>query len=185
MKKLFALAALLLLTTNVQARELAGIVVPESVSLHQQTLKLNGCGLRKKLFLKIYLGALYTPRQISSLSEAVGDSGDKLIRMTFLYKKVEKEKIVVAFFEGFRKNSPELTGTAEMKQFLNLFTQDFLRGDVVDLELNGGGKVVARHNGRLLGEVNSKPLSAGILAIYLGDYPADNDLKSGMLGLKL
>jgi hypothetical protein len=183
MKKILAIVVLLLLSANAQALEMAGVSVPETANIGNQVLELNGCGIRKKLFFSIYLGALYTPRHVSSLKECQQVPGDKLIRMTFLYKKVEKEKIVAAFAEGFEKNSPELAMSSEVRKFLSFFSEDFSSGDIVELELGGSGKTVVRYNGRVLGTLDSPALAPGVLAIYLGEHPADDDLKKGMLGL--
>ena len=77
-----------------------------------------------------------------------------------------------------------MSGSNEARKFLSLFRNDFGSGDTVDLELGSLGKVVVRHNDRVLGTLDSLPLARGILAIYLGEHPADDDLKKGMLGLK-
>ncbi|WP_027714858.1 chalcone isomerase family protein [Desulfuromonas sp. TF] len=185
MKKLVTLVVLLLLATNVQAREMAGIDISETAVIGSRTLKLNGCGVRKKFFISIYVGSLYTGSRVASLAEAVRDPGPKLIRMTFVYKKVEREKILDAFAEGFANNTPELSGSNEARKFLSLFNRDFAEGDKVDLELGPHGEVSVLHNGQLLGSLTSPDLSRGILAIYLGDEPADQNLKEGMLGLGL
>jgi hypothetical protein len=183
MMKFFAIIALLLLATNVQAREVAGVEISETAVIGNQTLKLNGCGVRKKFFISVYVGSLYTESRVSSLAEAVRDPGPKLIRMTFVYKEVEREKILDAFAEGFAKNTPELSGSDESRKFLSLFNRDFFKGDSVDLELGPDGEVSVLHNGQLLGSLTSPELSRGILGIYLGDKPADESLKEGMLGL--
>ncbi len=185
MKKFFAIVALLLLTANAQALEMAGVSVPETASIGSRPLQLNGCGIRQKFFIDVYLGALYTAQRVSSLEACRKAPGDKLIRMTFLYKKVEKGKIVAAFAEGFAQNAPEFSRSPAEQEFLALFTADFLRGDTVELELHEAGSVSVRHNGRMLGGVASRSLGGGILAIFLGEHPADEDLKKGMLGLDL
>lgn len=185
MKKLLAIIALLLLATSVQARQVAGVEVPETVVIESQTLNLNGCGIRKKFFLSIYVGSLYAGNRVASLEEAVRDPDPKLIRMNFVYSKVDREKIVDAFAEGFANNTPGLSGSSEARTFLSLFTRDFVEGDTVDLELGKGGSVSVRHNDNLLGSLTSPALARGILAIYLGAEPADEDLKEGMLGLSL
>lgn len=164
------------------ALELAGVKLDQAVTIHGQQLKLNGYGIRKKFFVKVYIGSLYSTKRLASAAEALSDSGDKLIRMNFLHSKVEKEKIIAAFSEGFANNSPDLGGSAEVKKFLALFTSDFNRGDVVDLALGSAGAVSASHNGRPLGTVSSAKLARGVLAIYLGDKPADEALKKGLLG---
>jgi hypothetical protein len=95
---------------------------------------------------------------------------------------VDKQKIIEAFSEGFANNSPDLSGSPEVKKFLSLFTSDFSRGDVVDLTIGADGGVSVSHNGKALGSVSSAKLARGVLAIYLGDKPADDSLKKGMLG---
>lgn len=183
MKNLFTAVVLTLIVAGQSlAVEVAGVQLDQAVTIHGQTLKLNGYGIRKKFFVKVYIGSLYAAKHLSSAAEALQNSGDKLIRMYFLHSKVEKEKIVEAFSEGFANNSPDLAGSPEVKKFLSLFTADFNRGDVVDLALGADGSVMAGHNGKSLGNILSTRLARGVLAIYLGDKPADDSLKKGMLG---
>lgn len=172
----------LFLTTTAAAVEIAGVKLDPTVTVNGQSLQLNGSGLRKKFFVKVYIGSLYASKHFSTAAEALHDNGNKLIRMNFLHSKVEKGKIIEAFKEGFANNSPELAATAEVKKFLALFTADFIRGDVVDLTLRGDGTVTASHNSKQLGTVTSPKLARAVLAIYLGDKPADESLKKGMLG---
>ena len=170
------------LTAPASAIEVAGVTLEPAVTVNNSALKLNGHGIRKKLFIKVYIGSLYSTKRLTSATDALADKGDKLIRMNFLYSKVEKEKIIEAFSEGFDNNSPNLVGSPDLKKFLSLFTADFIRGDVVDLVLGSDGTVSAKHNGKLLGSISSGKLATAVLAIYLGEKPADDALKKGMLG---
>jgi hypothetical protein len=182
MRILLTLFFVLMLITPAAALEVAGVPIEPAVTVNNHPLKLNGSGIRKKFFVKVYIGSLYSAKRLTSASEALADKGDKLIRMNFLHSKVEKEKITGAFSEGFANNSPALAGSAEVKKFLALFTADFIRSDVVDLLLGADGSVSAKHNGKLLGTVVSPRLASAVLAIYLGSKPADDALKRGMLG---
>jgi len=130
----------------------------------------------------VYVGSLYTERKVTTTAQLVADPGEKLIRMNFVHKKVEKEKIVEVFAEGFAKNSPGIAGSAEAKAFLSWFTADFLAGDTVDISLSPDGTVAATHNGKALGTVRSPALAQGVLLIWFGEKPADGGLKKGMLG---
>ena len=179
---LIALILALAVAGSAAAVEIAGIHPDQSVTVQGTQLQLNGSGIRKKFFVKVYVGSLYSARHFSSGAEALRDTGAKLIRMNFLHSKVEKEKIIEAFNEGIANNSPELIGSPEAHKFLSLFTADFHRGDVVNLTLSADGSVSASHNGTLLGSVPSPRLARAVLAIYLGDKPADEGLKKGMLG---
>jgi len=183
MKNIFiALILSVLCAMPVTAVEVAGVKLDKTVTVNSQQLKLNGSGIRKKFFVKVYIGSLYSARQLSSAAAALNDSGDKLIRMNFLHSKVEKEKIIEAFSEGFANNSPDMVGAPELKKFLALFTADFMKGDLVDLALSADGSVMASHNGKSLGTISSSKLAKAVLAIYLGEKPADDSLKKGMLG---
>ena len=183
MRKLAIALSFLLLSSHAFALDVAGVNVAPTVSSHQKTLTLNGAGVRKAYtFVKVYVGALYTEKKSVSTDELLKDPGDKLIRMTFVMKKVEKEKIVDAFSEGFSKNSPAVAGTAEAKAFLSWFTADFVAGDTVDISLSPDGTVAASHNGKALGTVRSPALVQGVLLIWFGEKPADAGLKKGMLG---
>ncbi len=184
MKKLILALSLLLLAAPSQALEVSGVSLPETVTINSRPLALNGYGIRKKFFFKIYVGALYTAQPAASLEQLRRAGGDQLIRMVFLHSRVGREKIVGAFAEGLEKNAPQIARSAGAKRFLALFTDDFVKGDVVDLELEGKGTIIARHNGRSLGSLTAPELVQGILAIYLGEHPADAELKEGMLGRK-
>ena len=183
MRNLFAAVVLTLLIANHSiAVEVAGVQLDQAVTMHNRQLRLNGYGIRKKFFIKVYIGSLYASKRLPSAAEALQDNGDKLIRMNFLHSKVEKEKIIEAFSEGLANNSPDLIGSPDVKKFLSLFTADFNRGDVVDLILGADGSVAVNHNGKSLGSIPSAKLARGVLAIYLGGKPADDSLKKGMLG---
>ncbi|HEY6096611.1 MAG TPA: chalcone isomerase family protein [Candidatus Deferrimicrobium sp.] len=182
MRKLAAALSFLLLSSQAFALDVAGVNVAPTVSAHGKTLTLNGSGIRKKLFFKVYVGSLYTERKVTTPAQLLADPGEKLLRMNFVYKKVEKEKIVEAFAEGLANNSPGVARSAEAKAFLSWFTSDFVAGDTVDISLSPDGTVAATHNGKVLGEARSPALVQGVLLIWFGERPADGDLKKGMLG---
>ena len=182
MKKLALALSFLLLSSNVWALDVAGVNVAPTVSTRQKTLTLNGAGVRKKLFVKVYVGSLYTERKVTTPAQLLADPGEKLVRMNFVHKKVEKEKIVEAFAEGLLNNSPIFARSAEAKAFLSWFTADFMAGDTVDISLSPDGTVAASHNGKALGTVRSPALVQGVLLIWFGEKPADAGLKKGMLG---
>jgi len=182
MRKLAVALSFLLLSSHAFALDVAGVNVAPTVSVRQKALTLNGAGIRKKLFIKVYVGSLYTERKATTPAQLLADPGEKLVRMNFVYKKVEKEKIIEAFAEGLANNSPGVARSAEAKAFLSWFTADFIAGDTVDISLSPDGTVAASHNGKALGTVRSPALVQGVLLIWFGEKPADEGLKKGMLG---
>jgi hypothetical protein len=182
MRKLAVALSFLLLSSQAFALDVGGVNVSPTVVIHQKTLSLNGAGIRKKLFIKVYVGSLYTERKVTTPAQLLADPGEKLVRMNFVHSKVEKEKIIEAFAEGLANNSPGVAQSAEAKAFLSWFTADFVAGDTVDISLSPDGTVAASHNGKALGTAQSPALVQGVLLIWFGEKPADGGLKKGMLG---
>ena len=183
MRKLATALSFLLLSSHAFALDVAGVNVAPTVAVQQKTLLLNGAGVRKKyLTVKVYVGSLYTERKVTTPAQLLADPGEKLVRMNFVYKKVDKGDIVKAFADGLENNSPAVAGSAEAKAFLSWFTSDFVAGDTVDIALAPDGTVSASQNGKALGTVRSPALAQWVLLIWFGEKPADADLKKGMLG---
>ncbi|MFZ2224661.1 MAG: chalcone isomerase family protein [Candidatus Deferrimicrobium sp.] len=182
MRKLALAFTLLLLSSPSFALDVAGVNVAPTVSVHQKTLTLNGAGIRKKLFIKVYVGSLYTERKVTTPAQLLADPGEKLVRMSFVYKKVEKEKIVEAFTEGIANNSPVVRWSPDAKAFLSWFTSDFVAGDTVDISISPDGTVSTTHNGKVLGTFRNPDVARAVLLIWFGEKPADGSLKKGMLG---
>ena len=61
-----ALLIALTLALPLLAATLAGVKMDDSTAVNGQSLVLNGVGLRKKLFIKVYVGALYLPAKQSN-----------------------------------------------------------------------------------------------------------------------
>jgi hypothetical protein len=182
MRKLLAALSLILLSPPAWGLEVAGVNVPPTVSVGQKTLSLNGAGVRTKFFVKVYVGALYTEKKVSTTDELLRDPGEKAVRMHFVHKKVEKEKIVDGFAEGLANNSPEAAAGAEAKTFLSWFANDFVKGDTLGIDVSQDGGLSASHNGKALGTLRDPALARAVLLIWFGEKPADAALKKGMLG---
>lgn len=182
MRKLLVALSVLFLSTQAYGMEIAGVNVAPTVTVGQKSLVLNGAGIRRKFVIKVYVGALYLERKVSSVEELLKDPGDKLIRMRFIHSKVEKEKIVDAFAEGLSDNSPSVAQTPEAKAVLSWFTADFVEGDTLDVFFAADGSVSATHNGKALGAVRNPAIARAVLLIWFGQKPADAGLARGMLG---
>jgi hypothetical protein len=179
-----SICVLLVAMQSAAAREIAGIDVPESITIDNKALVLNGAGIRKKLFIKIYVGALYLTGKRSTVNEILADGGAKSIVMSFLYKEVSAEKLVAAWNEGFKGNSTT-EEIRELQERINRFNSFFTpvhSGDVIRLEYlpQEGTRVLI--NDTLKGTVTGEDFYRALLKIWLGSKPADEDLKEAMLG---
>lgn len=182
MKRLLFFIFVLFLSTNLYAMNVSGVNLEDAVTINNVQLKLNGYGIRKKWFVKVYIASLYTAKKVSSFSEIAQD-GDKLIRLNFLHN-VDRNKITDTLNEAFQTITPDIPSSEAGKKFFTQFNADFNVGDVLDLVLLADGSVITKHNNKVLGVIKSNRLAFGLLSIYVGDKPVDPELKKGMLGLK-
>jgi hypothetical protein len=175
----------LLFSPLTSAREIAGIDLPETLQLSVGTtpLVLNGAGIRKKFFFKIYVAGLYLPSRQTSTEAILDMPGPKRVHMHFLYKEVERDKLVTGWQEGF-ENNLDNTSLAKLAPRLAKFNQLFRsmhRGDVIDLDYQPEEGTEVLFNGELQGRIEGKDFYTALLKVWLGQEPADADLKTALL----
>jgi hypothetical protein len=172
---------------SLQAKEVAGVNISETISLSDQSTKLilNGTGIRKKFIFDIYVGSLYLEKKVSSAKEIYTLHGEKRISMHFLYSEVSKEKLVNGWNDGFENNhtSEELGKLKErITQFNNLFVS-VKKGDVINLDFIPTTGTSITIKGKSMGLIEGDDFFIAVLKIWLGEDPADDDLKEAMLGI--
>jgi len=179
---------LLLLNTNLAARDIASVSLEEQAAVEgiEKKLILNGAGIRYKLFFKIYVGALYLPAKQNAADQILSSSHANRVVMHFLYDEVEKEKLVNAWIEGFEDNVDEtLYKTLEdrLVQFNDMF-QDLHKGDVVLLDYipEQGTRVTIK--GMNKGVIKGSDFNRALLSVWLGEDPVTEELKDAMLGIE-
>lgn len=187
MRSLFLSAVLFMgvLTAPVHAAKVAGVNLDDSVQLAAggPKLVLNGAGIRKKFFVKVYVGALYLPKKVTSVDAVLNETGPKRVLMHFLYKKVEGYKLADGWTEGFESNSKSEMGRlkARLDDFNKLFT-DVKKGDVILLDYLPGQGTRVTIKGQEKGTIPGEDFNRALLKVWLGPKPADSGLKGAMLG---
>ena len=180
------LAALLAaaLASSAAAREVAGVSVPDAVTLAGKSLPLHGAGLRKKLFFKVYVGALYVEAAAGSGPEAiVAADAPKEVRMRFL-RDVSRDDVLKAFREGFENNSKATAAaaTAKLAAVEKVLPAELKTGQVLVVSYVPGAGSTVGVEGGAAATVEGKEFADALFRNWLGPEPADGDLKAGMLG---
>ena len=187
MKKLIIITLLLCLTPLAQAAELAGVTIDDQITAENgETLLLNGVGLREKFWVDIYVGSLYLARKTNKVGEILSAPGAMRIQMDFVYKEVTTEKLLEGWRDGFGKNQDRPTLDAlksQIEQFYSYFDQNALAKDRYILDYIPGKGTSFIKNNKQLGVIPGEDFRNALLEIWLGNFPADKGLKSGMLGL--
>ena len=179
---------MLLAFPPLHAREVAGVELAESVQINgaDSTLVLNGAGIRKKWFVKVYVGALYLPEKTQSANQAINFSGAKRIAVHVVYDEVSAKKLNAAWRDGFDKNHSEqdlALLNERIKQFTSLF-QDAREGDVYLFDYLPESGTHVSLNGNQLGTIPGADFNQALLRIWLGEKPVTKALKDGLLGIE-
>jgi len=185
MRKAFAAGVLVLMTVvGASAVEIGSVTLPDTLVIGSDQLVLNGAGLRRKFFIKVYAAGLYLRARTDDARAIVAGDEPMAVRMQFLYDGVSPEKLIAAWDEGFaHATGGDLTPIQpQIRRFDALFTETAHKGDVYQLVYAPGEGVRVEMNGRTVGTIPGLAFKRALLAIWLGDTPADRSLKEGMLG---
>jgi hypothetical protein len=176
----------ILYVAAIGARQLGNVSLPDKVTLKDTDveLQLNGMGYRSKFFVKVYVAALYTESKASSREAVLAQTGPKRVVMHFVYDKVSREKMNDAWQEGLEDNNSE-EQLKKLQTRLNTFVSyfpDLKAGDVVLLDYIPATGTHVNLNGEEKGVIEGADFYRALLDVWLGDEPADSDLKEALLG---
>ena len=175
----------LMASNTVLARQLDDVTLPDSVVLDgtEVNLQLNGMGYRTKFIFDVYVGALYTESRVESRDAVQALKGPKGI-VLHMVREVSREKMTAALNEGFEKNTSEKQLEklqSRLKTFGSYFP-DLIVNDVVLLDFIPATGVRVSINGEVKGVIEGADFYTALLDVWLGEEPADDDLKDAMLG---
>ena len=183
---LLLLLSVALFSTITKAGQLGDVALPDKVTLDGSDveLQLNGVGYRTRFVFKVYIGALYTESRITSRDEAQALKGPKRILMHMVHDEVDSKKITDAWNEGFEDNNSDdqLEKLQPRIDTFNSFFPDLKKGDVLLYDFIPATGTRVTINGQEKGIIEGADFYAALLDIWLGDEPADDDLKEAMLG---
>ena len=164
-----------------------GVTFAGQATVAGQALELNGVGLRAVAWFKGYAAGLYLSSRARTAQQVLAATGPKRLQLRMLVD-VDTEEFIKAFDKGIARNSPpaELPLLAErMARFDALLRAigKVRKRDVVDLDWLPGQGLQFALNGQLQGAViPGEDLYAALLRIFVGERPADPELKIGLLG---
>ena len=183
LKTLFAVL-LCCYTVSSFAVEVGDVMIPNTALVAGHELGLNGAGLRKKFFIKVYAAGLYLPEKTGDAKKAINMPGPKRVFMQFIYDDIEAGKITKGWTEGFEKNNTpeELVRLQSRLNAFNAFFEDMKAGDRVVIDYLPGRGTQVTVKGKLKGEIRGDDFMQALLRVWLGNEPADKGLRKGMLG---
>ncbi len=186
MKFIFALLATSAFSFSVFAADVSGIKIPDSAKVEGQELKLNGAGVRTRMFIKVYVGALYLEQKMNAADAVLGNKGVKRMALHIM-RDLKADVFSGALQDGLTANNSaaEIAKIEDrIKEFNGIIsgTGGVKKGDVVQLDYLpvAGTRVVI--NGDTKGAIGGEDFYRALLKVWLGDKPIDSDLKKSLLG---
>ena len=167
--------------------ETEGVIVPRTIEFQNRTLQLNGFGTRSKMWVDVYVQALYLT-SLSQEAQYILDSDTEMgIRIQILSNLVSSKKLTKSLNNGMEKS----VGKENMKQFESqimlleslLSTEDTKKDDAFNLIYNPiDTSIWVYKNNKLEGKIPGFEFKKAFFGIWLSNNPVDEDLKNDLLG---
>jgi hypothetical protein len=183
-----ALALTLLALPAMAAIDIAGVKFEDKTQAGAAELSLNGAGLRKKAFFKVYAIGLYLAERKNSADGVLAAKGAKRIHIVTL-RDLTAEQFADALMDALRDNNTAAE-LAAIKPAADEFRATLLSLKsapsgttiVIDCTPEGGTQLAA--NGQPRGKaIAGEDFQRALLKVWLGSKPVQDDLKDALLGV--
>lgn len=191
-KKMIA-AVLFIVTTLFSPEAIAqkqivfeGVTLPRTMKFEGKTLQLNGAGSRSKMWVEVYIQALYLSQLSQNPTEIINDNLEMSIRIEITSALVSSGKLTRALHAGFEKSAGADFDKYKprMEMLKNFLADEITKGDVYELTYNpADSSVWIVKNGELKGKIPGFDFKKVFFGIWLGERPVDEELKNSLLGI--
>lgn len=170
------------------ASTVAGVTYADSAQISGNALQLNGAGVRTRFFFDIYAIGLYLPEKQTNASEILASRTAKHLQLQLL-RELSAKQFVEALVEAVEKNHPgdqllPLQARLDTLKSLMLSLERAKKNDLISIDwLPESAGTQLSLNGKALGQlIPGADFYRALLSIWLGDKPAQEDLKAALLG---
>lgn len=175
-----------LASTPAAALTVGPVKFDDTLTLAATPLIANGGGIRTKVFFKVYAMALYLPAKTADADAAIAAAGPKRIAITLL-RDLSAQQFVDALKAGIEANHNEAELAAlkdRIGQLVTLMTQvgEAKEGTPVLLDWLPDTGTRLTIGGKVYGDIAGEDFYRALLRVWLGQSPAQADLKAGLLG---
>ena len=166
------------------ARALAGVDLPDRITVDSKSLVLNGIGLREATWLRVdvYVAGLYLETRSSDPQAILGSEETKRLMMKFV-RAVDRDALLKGWREGFdRSSGPSAAALGERIATFESWVADMPKGGTMSLTYRPGAGVQVEIQGETKGTVPGADFARALFGIWLGAHPPNPGLKEGLLG---
>ncbi|TVZ51505.1 chalcone isomerase family protein [Dokdonia sp. Hel_I_53] len=186
MKKYFiALLAICSLTFSNAQTVVGDATLPNTMKVEGTNLILNGAGMREKIIFDLYAGGLYLTKKNKNATAIINADETMAMKLEIISGMVSSKKMVSAVDDGFdaSMNGNTKSLNSEIEKFKSFFSDKIVKTNVFDIVYIKGKGTYVYKGGNKIGMIEGLAFKKALFGIWLGNDPADDDLKEGMLGL--
>ncbi len=165
------------------AREIAEKTLPEEITVGQDTLYLNGAGVRVKWFMDIYAMGLYLKKKTQDPKAIIENDEPMAIKLIIISKLMNEKKLATALHEGYEKATNGNLAPIEdrIEKLLEAHKGKININDVYEYQYIPGEGLSYLKNGKLVITIKGLDYKKAHLGIWLGEKPCDKNLKKALL----
>jgi len=162
---------------------IAGIDIPETLSVGDHTLVLNGAGLRKKLFVDAYVACLYLADHDRDPQRILDADEPQAVIMHVASELVTRKRLTDSLPRDLRRSTGNQLESirSQTDQLLAMFDDEVAAGDVFRMVYLPGTGTQVWHNERLKGTIEGLEFKRALFGIWLSEQPTQPSLKLALL----
>lgn len=167
--------------------EVAGVQFPESASVRGTPVVLNGAGVRYRTIFQVYAAGLYLGKKADNSEAVMATPGPRRLHLQLL-RNVDASEMGRLFTRGMEDNVSRgeigklIPGLVRMGEIF-AEVKKLSPGDTITVDFIPGQGSFVEVNGKLRDRPFLEPeFFNAFLSIWLGNKPADSNLKEALLG---
>lgn len=162
----------------------SGVKYAATYQVENNTLNLNGAGVRSKWFIDLYTTGLYLPSVSKNASEIVSCNCNQVIKIVIVSSLITTEKFNAAIDEALNKsmNNDLSSISKDLEKFKKALGTDLKSNDEFLFIYQPALGLKVFKNKKYKDTVKGLRFKQELLKIWLGEKCVNEDLKKGLLG---
>lgn len=173
-----------------EEKEFDGIKVKTSIKVEdgdsRTKLVLNGAGIREKMWIDLYVQALYLTENTNDANKILDSNETIATRLHITSSLVTKKKLIQAIEDGIEKSyKGDINLIRErLNTFMSFFEMQLEKEGYVDMVYSSNTEKTAVYiNKKFVGDVAGKDFRKALFGIWLEDNCVDKTLRKRLLGM--
>lgn len=181
--KLLATLMALATTPSAVATSIGGIEIPDTLDAAEHTLRLNGAGMRRKLFIEAYVACLYVPEPNTDAERILSADEPQAVIMHITSGMVTRERLTTSLPKDLRRSTDDDLESIrpQVDLLLAMFDGEIAQGDTFRLIYLPDNGTQVWHNDIMKGVIEGLDFKRALFGIWLSEKPTQESLKSDLL----